>query len=1285
MAEITVAVRDRTRRGVASVARNLTTLKDKAQAATRSMQGLGDRTEKTGVQFAQSAMRMAGFSLALGSVGIAMRSVIKTGSDFEFTMARVGAVTGATGKDFDSLNKQAKELGASTVFSASEAADAMQFLGMAGMKTNEIMSAMPTTLQLAAAGAMELGETADIVTNILSGMRLEMSELESVANGLAVAATSSNTSIALLGESFTYASGVSASVGLEFSDVAAALGKLGDAGSKGSSAGMNLAMALTKVLDPTKEAAKVMEDLQLEFMNADGTMVSLVEMIQQLEKAQISAQEQFQIFGVQGGRAIAALLAAGAPALEKLRDSIETNNTALEEMSDKMGGTTQNKMKALTSAVEGLQLEMFDNLAPALIDTVEQLTLIARSDDAVQVMKDLGVAAGELATALIGIGKFVREYGDELAVLGIIFGAGKAGSLLAKGAATVGAGGAAAALPGVALATGVGVGGAAYARSKIDPMVAEEGAGNVFDVIGNAIRDGFNRLWYDAPETAFTGGFPTNEEPRWAVDLIEEVKQSGAMTNESAAGSILSAAPVRPIAMPLEETLDYAAEAAEMMSDLNSELDNTVDLSGRTAEHYGHLFDLDTRKLELGVAMAQTETERSVAEEELLRHQLKGRNITGDLADEFVKLNKQLKEAKDLAPDTITIADGMFEVSEETKEAIDKMMQFGDAVKQSIPEVDALMNVIQGFMAGGPLGGAIAGFTSLVGIMESGQKSAEEMGQAIQDMLNEGARGTRDAMELLYGEGELKTAQERVFAPLLEFYNSLQAGSGPERVKAFFDAMAAFDLQGDVYSIDAQNSLAKMIDTFFGEVATSYNDTGNARVTWINAQRDFMAGIREAFGGEMSFVDLGLEMVETGDAFEGLRESAAAAKDAVNGLSDAEDRHTRLVYDQQEIAARGGLAQNIQRAGGDIFAQRQAYLQFQEVIASIRRSETLARSRGGTGTPAAAAAAAAGTGGNTGVLNTPAGNALTLSPITPTNWNTIVDEDTLRAATPIPVVWSEILALLDRSHTRIGNTGSGDNLGHWELVVDTGNLRGMTKIDVAWKEVLDIDDKIGAAAGYGSDMGARSLTKWDEVVDKDLFPTLKKVKVKWSEVLELLDVEHTRIGNPAAKDSLDHWDEIIDAPALRAMPKAKFKWSEVLELLDKSHTRIGNPEAGDTLNKWELVVDADNLRSMQKINVNWSEIINPTKSDISLNDVLSFDPFNFSESQNWHMFVLPQLRSGIKDSVEGLSVSVNLANIIDFNTADLSDAISRAVQEAIDDRQIEPMSTTFAADPFGRG
>mgnify|MGYP003669548133 CR=1 FL=1 len=1361
MPDLKIAVRDNTRRGVASAARNLTTLKDKAQAASRSMLGLGNQTQKTGVQFAQSAMKMAGFSMALGSVGLVLRSVIKSGTEFEFTMARVGAVTGATGKSFDALNKQAKDLGSSTVFSASEAADAMQFLGMAGMKTNQIMSAMPTTLQLAAAGAMELGQTADIVTNILSGMRLEVSNLDSVANGLAVAANSSNTSISLLGESFSYAAGISASVGLSFADVTAALGKMGDSGMRGSRAGMGLSMALAQILKPSREAEEAMSDLEISFAKADGTTVDLVNMVEQLSTSGANARDILQIFGVQGGRAINALLAAGAPALEELRHEIESNSTALDKMSDKMGNTTQNKMKALTSAVEGLQLEMFDKLAPAMTLAIEKLTEWSRSEEAVNLAQNLGTAAGSLVNTMRDLGNFIIDNKDELLLLAAILSGGKVGGWVQKG---LGAGGAssvagAAGAYGVAhglskagpIGWGVGaaVGGGFYAGGKardvIDPFVEDQtGAGNLFDALGSWDDDRQKRMraaqsgspvfgadqqprrgkprpidwnslattpkgsvneWVSStplkgptggPSLGGFGGFgggDLSDSGAMGADLLSKSANAYNDSINLQIEAMTAATPMLRLMAKQELELSEAREAGDPKLEIagmeklhaaaRAKLEQETETAKATkelvvtqrsaAEQAIILNDLDNKKLELAVAMAQGEGERAIAEEALLRHQLKGKKITGDLADEFVALNKQMDKTKDITPDTTTIADGTIEVSNATKEAIDKFSQLGNMIGQSVPEVDALMGVMQGFLTGGPLGAAIAGFTGLVSIMEKGQMTVAEFSAAIDEMLNSGAGGTKDAMELLYGGGEAKAAQERMFAPLLEFYNSLEAGSGPERVKNFFAAMASFDFNDkDVYDISKNNPFTKIIDEVFSDGTGTKKSVRDARNTFQNL-------MREAFGGEMSFVDLGMEMVETGDAFEGLRESAAAAKDAVNGLSDAEDRHTRLVYDQQEIAARGDLSLAIKEAGGDVFEQRRIYEEFQALIASIKRSETLARSRGGAGTPAAAGGTG-GTGADT-VVTTPAGDAVTLSPIAPTNWNTIVDEDALRAATPIPVIWSEILALLGRSHTRIGN-GPVDDLSHWNVVVDTGKLRGMTKIDMRWSGILDLLDNEEAPID--------DLKSWSQVIDVDALKGMTKISKSWGQAISM----DTKIGAPGymGTRSLTKWEEIVDKDVFTGMTKIRVKWSSVLDLLGAAHTRIGNPDANDTLNKWELVVDTTNLKGMEKIDISWSDILAPTKMDLSPKDAVNVlggdqaigNKINFTADLSGNMswgIAKEEIKTGVTAGLKSVRdmkhVSINLAELIDFDTADLSDTISRKVQEAIDDRQIETIDPGY--------
>lgn len=167
---------------------------------------------------------------AIAGVGIA---ATKVGSDFEAAMSRVGAISGATGKEFKMLEKTAMELGKTTVFSASEAAEGMQYLAMAGYDANEIVAAMPGVLNAAAAGQVELGTAADITSNVLSGFGLQASETSRVADVLTKAFTSSNTSMESLGETMKYAAPIARAAGFSLEETAAAAGVLGDAGIQG--------------------------------------------------------------------------------------------------------------------------------------------------------------------------------------------------------------------------------------------------------------------------------------------------------------------------------------------------------------------------------------------------------------------------------------------------------------------------------------------------------------------------------------------------------------------------------------------------------------------------------------------------------------------------------------------------------------------------------------------------------------------------------------------------------------------------------------------------------------------------------------------------------------------------------------------------------------------------------------------------------------------------------------------------------------------------------------------
>jgi len=211
-------------------------------------------------------MKDVGKGLTLGlttpivGMGTAM---IMTAANFQSGMNKVKAISGATGKDFEALEEQAKDLGATTKFSASEAADGMSFLAMAGFETNEIISAMPGMLDMAAASGLELADAADIASNIMSGFNMEASEAGRVADFLAKTAASANTDVHQLGSAMSYAAPLASELGISAEETAAAIGFMSDAGIQGTRAGTALRGGLTRLVKPSKEAQGVMNRLVL--------------------------------------------------------------------------------------------------------------------------------------------------------------------------------------------------------------------------------------------------------------------------------------------------------------------------------------------------------------------------------------------------------------------------------------------------------------------------------------------------------------------------------------------------------------------------------------------------------------------------------------------------------------------------------------------------------------------------------------------------------------------------------------------------------------------------------------------------------------------------------------------------------------------------------------------------------------------------------------------------------------------------------------------------------------
>jgi len=235
---------------------------DKASAKIKNVNKELTNTGKAGNTASAGIGKMLGpIAAAIVSFQTLKRAItgigdaIKLFANFDDTMRKVQAVTKASDSQMKTMADTAKKLGETTRYSASQAAEALSFLGMAGFSAEEATAALSDVMNLAAAGGLDLGQAADIATNILSGFGLEVEQLSRVNDVLAEAFTGSNTTLAELGEGFKYVGPIAKGVGANFEDLIASMGKLGDSGVKASLAGTTLRGVIDALFNPTREEA----------------------------------------------------------------------------------------------------------------------------------------------------------------------------------------------------------------------------------------------------------------------------------------------------------------------------------------------------------------------------------------------------------------------------------------------------------------------------------------------------------------------------------------------------------------------------------------------------------------------------------------------------------------------------------------------------------------------------------------------------------------------------------------------------------------------------------------------------------------------------------------------------------------------------------------------------------------------------------------------------------------------------------------------------------------------
>lgn len=336
-------------------------------------------------KFFRTLKKMAkGFLIVGGAAAFAAVKVLKAGAEFEQAITNVGAVGLKSRDEIAALEAQAKELGATTKFTATESANAMEILARAGFSVNETMAATPAVLNAAAASGMEMAEVADVMSNTLKGMGLGMDQAARVADVLALASSKTNSTIGSLGESMKNVASTASTLGVPLEDAVAGVALLQDVGLDASVAGSAMNTMLTKLAKPPAGIAKQMRRLGLSFKETNGDMKSFPEVLDTIRTlAQKSGGSLNQVgllaelVGLRGQKAAVQLSKLIDPKNNRVAELTEQLNHAAgaaERMAKLRMDTLTGDITILNSTLEGLKIDIFDSAQEPLRGIVQSIT-----------------------------------------------------------------------------------------------------------------------------------------------------------------------------------------------------------------------------------------------------------------------------------------------------------------------------------------------------------------------------------------------------------------------------------------------------------------------------------------------------------------------------------------------------------------------------------------------------------------------------------------------------------------------------------------------------------------------------------------------------------------------------------------------------------------------------------------------------------------------------------------------------------------------------------------------
>lgn len=317
---------------------------------------------------------------AILGVSVGLKDTVDTFATFEATMSKVKALSGATGTEFEQLTQKAKDLGATTKFTATESAEAMNYMAMAGWSASDMAAGIGGVLNLAAASGEDLATTSDIVTDALTAFRMKAAESGRFADVLAVAASKANTTVSGMGETFKYVGAMAGSLGYSIEDVALATGIMANSGIKGTMAGTSLNSIMTRLATNTSGARDAIEKLGVSFYDGQGNARDFSDVLVELRSATANMTDEQKssfantVAGLEAQKGLLALLNASESDWNSFSEAVNNADGAAASMSDTMMDNLQGAFTLLQSAADGVKISLGERLKPYLLDLTNWLT-----------------------------------------------------------------------------------------------------------------------------------------------------------------------------------------------------------------------------------------------------------------------------------------------------------------------------------------------------------------------------------------------------------------------------------------------------------------------------------------------------------------------------------------------------------------------------------------------------------------------------------------------------------------------------------------------------------------------------------------------------------------------------------------------------------------------------------------------------------------------------------------------------------------------------------------------